>query len=82
MKLLVYSKTTKETIGGELGFPEYSYYFALKEFLPVLRDLGEVVTIKNPELEVDKIFFECQHQQEECFFFSFTHPHKTQLNFR
>ncbi len=78
MKLLVYSKTTEKSIAGELGFPEYSYYFALKEFLPVLHDLGDVVTIENPDIEVDKIFMECG--QQDCIFLSFAPPQKTPLN--
>lgn len=40
MKFLVYSEVNAETIASSLGQSEYSYYFVLKEFLPVLRQLG------------------------------------------
>jgi hypothetical protein len=80
MKILVYSKITDETIADSLGLPEYSYYFAKKEFMPVLLDLGEVVEIANPINEVEAIYQQCQHDNEECIFLSFTPPHLSASN--
>lgn len=37
MKILVHSEISAATIARSLGLPDYSYYFVLKEFLPVLR---------------------------------------------
>ena len=39
MKFLVYSEVNAQTIASSMGQSEYSYYFVLKEFLPVLRAL-------------------------------------------
>lgn len=77
MKILVYSQTNAATIRTSLGAPEYSYYFVLKEFLPALRELGEVVVISDPATEVDALYRECQERDEACVFLSFSPPNKT-----
>ena len=77
MKILVYSQVTAEHIETSLGQPEYSYYFVLKTFLPVLRRLGEVQVIENPLQDVDRIYKECRERGDPCVFLSFTPPHKT-----
>lgn len=77
MKILVYSATNAATIRTNLGAPEYSYYFVLKEFLPALRELGEVVVIDDPAEQVDPIYHECRQRGEGCVFLSFSPPHKT-----
>jgi glycosyltransferase involved in cell wall biosynthesis len=81
MKILTYSATTAATIKTNLGLPEYSYYFVLKEFLPVLHELGEVVIIENPEQEVDIIYGQCLAVGEPCVFLAFSPPHKTPIHF-
>ncbi|MFT6412617.1 MAG: glycosyltransferase involved in cell wall biosynthesis [Paraglaciecola sp.] len=60
-----------------MGAAEYSYYFVLREFLPVLEQCGEVITISNPETEVDPIYKKAQSRNEYCVFLSFTPAHKT-----
>ena len=55
MRFLVYSEVNSETISQSLGLSEYSYYFVLKEFLPVLRELGDVCVVKEPR-EVDSLY--------------------------
>ena len=55
MRIIVYSETTAATVGGNLGLPEYSYYFILKKYLPVLSALGEVCYVKEPELEEERL---------------------------
>lgn len=77
MKILVYSQVTAEHIETSLGQPEYSYYFVLRTFLPVLRRLGEVQVITNPLEDVDPVYQQCREQGEACVFLSFTPPHKT-----
>lgn len=79
MKFLVYSEVNAETIASSLGQSEYSYYFVLKEFLPVLRQLGEVQLVKDPLQEVDRLYTQARHRGEKCVFLSFTPPHKTPL---
>ncbi|ARU86599.1 glycosyltransferase [Pseudomonas sp. M30-35] len=80
MKFLLYSAMNAETVVHNLGEPEYSYFFVLREFLPLLKTLGEVVLIANPALEVDQHYAEAQAKGEGCVFFSFTPPHLTCCN--
>lgn len=80
MRILVYSETNASTIRNSLGAPEYSYYFVLKEFLPALRELGEVVVVSDPGVEVDPLYRESRERGQACVFLSFSPPHKTQAN--
>ncbi|WP_371232156.1 glycosyltransferase [Pseudomonas sp. QE6] len=77
MRILAYSATSAATIRTSLGAPEYSYYFVLKEFLPALREFGEVVVIDDPAEQVDAIYQDCRRRGEGCVFLSFSPPHKT-----
>ena len=77
MKILVYSETSAKNLKSRLGTSEYSYYFVLKEFLPVLETLGDVQVIEHPESEVDTIYFDCRKSGETCLFLSFSPPHRT-----
>ncbi|MDG9925186.1 MULTISPECIES: glycosyltransferase [unclassified Pseudomonas] len=80
MRILVYSETSASNLQSRLGTSEYSYYFVLREFLPVLRALGEVQVMENPQDEVDPIYLECRAKGEACVFLSFSPPHRTLLN--
>lgn len=79
MIFIVYSATGEQSIERSLGAPEYSYYFVLKEFLPVLRKMGIVVRVTDPEREVDEIYRNSLAHGEDCIFLSFAPPHKTTL---
>ncbi|WP_279247343.1 methyltransferase domain-containing protein [Candidatus Litorirhabdus singularis] len=74
MHFIVYSKTTEATISTELGQPEYSYYFVLKQFLPVLDKLGTVL-IAADEADVRGQCEELVARQEPCVFLHFSAPH-------
>jgi hypothetical protein len=80
MIFIIYSDTTAATLETRLGLAEYSYYFVLKEYQPVLEQMGKVVVVTNPATEVDPIFAECQARQEPCIFLSFSPPNKTRLD--
>lgn len=82
MKILIYSETTAATIKTNLGLPEYSYYFVLKEFLPALRELGDVVIVTQPAQEVDAIYAQCLAAGEPCIFLAFAPPNKTPIHLR
>ena len=82
MKILVYSKINDHNIEEHLGLPEYSYYFVLREFLPCLRELAEVVIIENPQQQVDEIYQNSAAQNEACVFLSFTPPHTTVIDLK
>lgn len=75
MKILVYSRFNENTILQGLGRPDYSYYFVLKDFLPVLRDLGEVVVIERAE-DIQQNYKPQLSGGEKCIFLSFTPPNK------
>lgn len=82
MRFLVYSEVTAERIATSLGLPEYSYYFVLRDFLPVLQELGEVVVVERPETEVDPLYDAACKAGDQCIFLSFSPPHKTPLSLR
>ncbi|WP_415753902.1 glycosyltransferase [Pseudomonas leptonychotis] len=82
MKFLVYSQVTAEQIAASLGLPEYSYYFVLRDFLPVLQQLGDVLVIEHPEVEVDPLYDAARATGERCLFLSFSPPQKTPLGLR
>lgn len=82
MRFLVYSQVTAARIATSMGLPEYSYYFVLRDFLPVLQSLGSVIVVEHPEFEVDQLYDEACAANEKCLFLSFSPPHKTQLQLR
>lgn len=82
MIFIIYSDTTAATLPNNLGLPEYSYYFVLREYQPVLEQLGKVIVVSDPATQVDPIFAECQARQEPCVFLSFSPPDKTLLNLK
>src|SRR5690554_921204 len=82
MIFYVYSRLTKENIAYNLGEPEYSYYFVLQEYLPVLKKLGEVVHITDPATEVDPLFIDALERGIPSYFLSFTPPHLTQTGLK
>ncbi|MHB8138231.1 MAG: glycosyltransferase [Smithellaceae bacterium] len=77
MVIIIYSTQTENSIRANIGVPDYSYYFVLKKFRPVLSKWASVIEVKNPEQEVDAIYKECRLRGEVCLFLSFTPPHKT-----
>nr|WP_276584061.1 glycosyltransferase [Pseudomonas sp. RIT-PI-AD] len=62
-----------------MGLPEYSYYFVLREFRPVLERLGEVILVEDPQREVDAHYASARATGEPCVFLSFSPPHRTCL---
>ena len=77
MLIIIYSETNQGNILESLGKPEYSYYFVLKEFRPVLARLGRVVEVTRPDEEVDQLYGDCLARGEDCLFLSFSPPHRT-----
>jgi glycosyltransferase involved in cell wall biosynthesis len=82
MIFLVHSEVGAAQIASSLGLPDYSYYFVLKEFLPVLEELGKVIVVERPESEVDPLFDEASARDEACLFLCFTPPHKVPVGLR
>ncbi|MFJ2538199.1 MULTISPECIES: glycosyltransferase [unclassified Pseudomonas] len=77
MLIIIHSETNQHTIAQNLGRSEYSYYFVLKEYRPVLERLGRVVEVADPPREVDALYRECLGRGEPCVFLSFSPPHRT-----
>jgi hypothetical protein len=82
MKFLVYSQIRKSEVGNNLGRPEYSYFFVLDPFLPVLAKLGEVIIVADPLAEVDQHFDRYAQAGEPCVFICFAPPNKSILGLR
>uniref|UniRef100_UPI003979533D hypothetical protein n=1 Tax=Salmonella sp. SAL04277 TaxID=3159855 RepID=UPI003979533D len=61
--------------GHNIGRPEYSYYFVLKAYRPILESLGQVHLVQSTD-EVDPLYRQLHEQGEDCLFLSFTPPHK------
>jgi glycosyltransferase involved in cell wall biosynthesis len=79
--IIIHSETNKSNIQQYLGRPEYSYYFVLKEFRPVLERLGRVIEVSNPDELVDRLYFDCLSRGEDCVFLSFSPPHRTPVHY-
>lgn len=77
MIIIIYSATQEDSIEESLGAPEYSYYFVLKEYRPILEKLGEVIVVDDPYTEVDPIYSAARSRGEYCVFLSFSPPDKT-----
>lgn len=75
--ILVYSETNESNIASRLGVSEYSYYFVLRWFVPVLSKLGEVKIIHDPLVEADLAYDLALQQGRHCVLFSFAPPHCT-----
>ena len=81
MLIIIHSETNKSNIQQNLGRPEYSYYFVLKEFRPVLERLGQVIEVSHPDELVDRLYFDCLSRGEDCVFLSFSPPHRTPIHY-
>jgi glycosyltransferase involved in cell wall biosynthesis len=63
-----------------MGAADYSYFFVLKRYIPVLEKLGHVIQIEDPELELDEIRRAANMIGEACVFLQFAPPHKAYVN--
>jgi glycosyltransferase involved in cell wall biosynthesis len=80
MLIIIHSETNQHTIVQNLGRSEYSYYFVLKEYRPVLERLGKVIEVVDPAREVDALYLGCVARGEPCVFLSFSPPHRTPVH--
>lgn len=77
MIFIIYAEAKKNSIGSMLGASDYSYYFVLQQFKPVLESLGTVIEVDQIYPFVDRIFKTASVLGQPCIFLSFTPPHKT-----
>jgi hypothetical protein len=76
MNFILYSDVNDSSISQSLGRPEYSYYFVLKAYRPVLESLGRVHVVSTTT-EVDPLYRQLLSAGEESLFLSFSPPQKT-----
>ncbi|MEM6899502.1 MAG: glycosyltransferase [Pseudomonadota bacterium] len=74
LHFLVHAVMDESTIAHSIGMPEYSYYFVMQDFIPLLERIGRVTVLKNPENEIESIFKKSQESGDECLFLNFTAP--------
>lgn len=74
--IVVYSETNHLNIHARLGKSEYSYYFVLKAFIPLLKELGEVVVVTELEPEVRRLQQQAADSQRPFLFLFFAPPHR------
>jgi glycosyltransferase involved in cell wall biosynthesis len=79
MILIIHTSTPERDLAQSLGKPEYSYRFVVKEFRPLLEQLGTVIEVDDPENEVDPIYVNCVARGESCVFLCFLPPCKTPI---
>ncbi|WP_064116534.1 glycosyltransferase [Pseudomonas fluorescens] len=79
MNFILYSDVNDNSISQSLGRPEYSYYFVLKAYRPVLESLGRVHVVASTA-DVDPLYRKLLAAGEECVFLSFAPPQKTPLD--
>jgi len=79
MIILVHTAYHEGNVSANLGQPEYSYYFVLREFRPMLEQLGIVIDIHEPVREVDVIYRNCLSHGMPCVFLSFMPPNKAPI---
>lgn len=79
MNFILYSDVNDSSISQSLGRPEYSYYFVLKAYRPVLESLGRVHVV-SAVAEVDALYQQHLAAGEDSLFLCFTPPHKTPNN--
>jgi glycosyltransferase involved in cell wall biosynthesis len=82
MLIILYSETTADTISTNLGNSEYSYYFVLKKYLPILETLGELAYVTDPATEVDPLYEQELVRGGEAIFLSFSPPHRTVVDLK
>lgn len=79
MIILVCSKIGHANIQASLGKPEYSYYFLLKEFLPALEQVAQVVVLDSVA-DVDRLYRQYTEAGEAVVFLSVSPPQQTPVD--
>ncbi|MFZ1833784.1 MAG: methyltransferase domain-containing protein, partial [Pseudomonadales bacterium] len=82
MMFLVHANFAAETIEGDLGKEDYSYYFVLRSYVPVLQALGTVVELRDPHTEADVWHSQCAARGEYCVLLAFSPPHRIPMGLR
>jgi glycosyltransferase involved in cell wall biosynthesis len=81
MIFFVYNTESEDSIGANLGLADYSYFFVMKKFIPVLEKLGQVI-ILNGVAGLDDRYQLFQARGKSAILLSFTPPHRTPMGLR
>jgi glycosyltransferase involved in cell wall biosynthesis len=73
MKILVYCPLNSDNIEHSLGTADYSYFFVMQRFLPLLESIGEVEILAEPP---DDELVARYQQVDKVIYFAFTPPDK------
>lgn len=76
MLFYCYSEIGDSTIESRLGDADYSYYFVLKAYLPLLQKLGEVEVVDVLDEAFTGACQKALNDGEECYLLAFAPPHK------
>src|SRR5690606_26208973 len=79
MIIIVNSKVSGTNIQGALGKPEYSYYFLLRQFLPALEQIAQVISVESID-EVDPLYREFSQSGVKVLFLSVSPPQQTPVH--
>ena len=79
MIIIVNSKVSGTNIQGALGKPEYSYYFLLRQFLPALEQIAQVISVESIN-EVDPLYREFSQSGVKVLFLSVSPPQQTPVH--
>lgn len=82
MRFLAYTPVTDDNVLQRLGTADYSYYFVMKGFLPLLEELGEVIPISDPYQEADLLYQEALDAGEQCRLLCFCPPNSAPVGLR
>ncbi len=74
MIILDHSTYDERSIAGNLGAPEYSYWFVRKAFRAMLGRFGALVSVADVERDVDPIYRSARANGMDCVLFSFNPP--------
>lgn len=74
INFFVYSLINQNSVSHSIGMPEYSYFFVLEDFLPLLQRVGRVHRLSDPINEVDALYDCLSAKGERCVFLNFTAP--------
>lgn len=76
MNFIVYCEHDAGSLSRNLGGPEYSYWFVLRQFRPLLERMGLVIFVRDPAREVDPLYRQFRARGEDCVFLCFEPPQK------
>jgi len=76
LHFLVYAPQSGESMSEELGRADYSYFFVMRYFVPLLESLGTVVPLQALLPEADRCFDEITSNGGQALLLLFMPPHK------